>query len=137
MAQMRTYTQLIEHWLRIVTTAVITPSTWPERNSMRIVQQLGYHQAGKSSHSSPTEDALDLHSQLLYAYHTIQDGMGNPLHPVLYCCKDIQGALRPILTSSPQACTRVPDGDQAMSMSDQLMSYQEVPLYTGRRLLLT
>ena len=93
---MRTYTQLIEYWLRIATTAVITPSTWPERNSMRIVQQLGYHQAGKSSHSSPTEDASDLHS--LYAYHTIQDGMGNPLDTVLYCCKDIQGALRPILT---------------------------------------
>ena len=101
MAQMRTYTQLIEYWLRIATTAVIIPSTWPERNFMRIVQQLGYHQAGKSSHSSPTEDASDLHSQSLYAYHTIQDRMGNPLHPVLYCCKDIQEALRPILTPPP------------------------------------
>ena len=97
MAQMRTYTQLIEYWLRIATTAVITPSTWPERNFMRIAQQLGYHQVGKSSHSSPTEDASDLHS--LYAYHTIQDGMGNPLDPVLYCCKDIQGALHLILTT--------------------------------------
>ena len=62
--------QLIEYWLHIAATAVITPSTWPERNSMRIVQQLelGYHQAGKSSHSSPTGDTSDLHS--LYAYHT-------------------------------------------------------------------
>ena len=29
----------------------------------------------------------------------IQDGMGNPLDPVLYCCKGIQGALHPILTT--------------------------------------
>ena len=26
--------------------------------------------------------------------------MSNPLDPVLYCCKDIQGILRPILTPS-------------------------------------
>ena len=31
MAQMRTYTQLIEYWLRVATTAVITPHTWPEK----------------------------------------------------------------------------------------------------------
>ena len=74
------YTQLIEYLLRIATTAVITPSTWPKRNFMRIVQQLGYNQACKSSHSSPTEDTSNLHS--LCAYHTIQDGMGNPLDPV-------------------------------------------------------
>ena len=55
------------------------------------------HQAGKDSHSSPTEDTSDLYS--LYAYHTIKDVMGNPLDPVLYCCKDIQGELRPILTT--------------------------------------
>ena len=101
MAQMTTYTQLIEYWLRVATTAVITPSTWPEKNSVIIVQQLDYHQAGKSSHTSPIEDASDLHS--LYAYHTIQDGMGNPLDPVLHCCKDIQGALRPILTTLKRA----------------------------------
>ena len=72
------------------------PINVARKNSMRIVQQLGYHQASKSSHSSPTEDASDIHS--LYAYHTIQDGVRNPLDPVPYCCKDIQGALRPILT---------------------------------------
>ena len=49
---------------------------------MRIVQQLGYNQACKSNHSSPTEDASNLHT--LCAYHTIQDGMGVPLDPVLY-----------------------------------------------------
>ena len=58
------------------TTAIITPSTWPQRNSIRIVHLLGYHQAGKSSHSSPTEDASNLYS--LYAYHNIQNGMGKP-----------------------------------------------------------
>ena len=64
---MRTYTQLIEYWLRIATTAVITPLAWPERNSMRIVQQLelGYHQAGKSSHSLSTEDTSDLYSLMV------------------------------------------------------------------------
>ena len=97
MAQMRTYTQLIEYWLRIATTAMITPSMWTQRSSIRIVHQLGYHQAGKSSHSSPTEDASDLYS--LYAYHNIQNGMGKPCDTVLYCCKDIQGELRPIHTT--------------------------------------
>ena len=62
---------------------------------MAIVQQQGYNQACKFSHSSPTEDASNLRS--LYIYHTIQDWMGNRLDPVLYCCKDIQGELRPIL----------------------------------------
>ena len=82
---MRTYTQLIEYLLRIATntTAIITPSTWPQRNSIRIVHLLGYHQAGKSSHSSPTEDASNLYS--LYAYHNIQNGVGKPWDPVLYC----------------------------------------------------
>ena len=65
---------------------------------MIILQQLGYHQAGKSSHSSPTEDASDLHS--LYAYHTIQDGMGNPLDPVLYCCKIFREHSVPFLPPS-------------------------------------
>ena len=68
--------QLIEYWLRIARTATITPSTLPQRNSIRIVHQLGYHQAGKSSHSSPTEDALNLYS--LCAYHNIQNEMGKP-----------------------------------------------------------
>ena len=53
-----------------------SPSTWPERNHMRIVQQLDYHQAGKSSHSSPTEDASNLFS--LCVYHNIQNGIGKP-----------------------------------------------------------
>ena len=74
-----------------------TPSIWPERNSMRIVQQLGYHQAGKSSHFSPTEDASILYS--ICAYHIIQDEMGNSLDPVLHGCKDIQGELHPVLTT--------------------------------------
>ena len=46
---------------------------------MRIVQQLGYHQADKSSHSSPTEDASNLYS--LSAYDTIQNIIGNPWDP--------------------------------------------------------
>ena len=39
-------------------------------------------------------------------------------------------------SNHPQACTRAPDRDQAVPMHDLLMSYQEVPVYTGRRLLL-